>query len=192
MKLAGIVGSAARSGRTRLAVELVAAGAAQRLPDLQIDVIDLAETKLSFADGRAPEALTDDTAAVLQRVGAADLIVIGTPVYRGSYTGALKNLLDLLPLEALQAKPVALVAAGASPHHYLAIDAALRPVLAWFNAYQLPGSVYLQGADYADGRIVNELVRQDLNELGGSLAELGLRLAGLAALPKPLAARAKG
>jgi FMN reductase len=34
--------------------------------------------------------------AALERIEAADLLIIGTPISKGSYTGLLKHLLDLL------------------------------------------------------------------------------------------------
>ena len=49
-------------------------------------------------------------------------IILASPVYRGSFTAALKNLLDHLPIEPLAAKPVGIVAMGATSHHYLGMD----------------------------------------------------------------------
>ncbi len=188
--LVAIIGSAARSGRTRRALELAADAAAEALPGLKVDFIDLSELRLSFADGRPADSYGDDTAAVLARIAAGDLFLIGTPIYRGSYTGALKNLLDLIPLESLEGKPVGLVATGATAHHYLAIDAALRPVLAWFNAVLLPGSVYLEGRDYQDG-VIAERVRDQLEQLGRALTRL-VGLPAAAALPRSLAGQLRG
>lgn len=59
----------------------------------------------------------------------ADGIVVGTPVYKASYSGVLKALLDLLPQYALTGKTVLPLATGGSTAHVLAIDYALRPVL---------------------------------------------------------------
>jgi MsuE subfamily FMN reductase len=191
MKLVGIVGSAARSGRTRRAVELAAQAAREALPALELDVMDLAELQLGFA-GSATQPAQDDTAAVLERVATADMFLISSPIYRGTYTGALKNLLDLIPLESLEGKPVGLIATGATAHHYLAIDTGLRPVLAWFNAFVLPGSVYLEHHDYQDGQVTSARVRGELAELGTALAQSAQRLAGLEALPRSLAGRMRG
>ncbi|AXL92429.1 FMN reductase (NADPH) [Streptomyces sp. CB09001] len=59
----------------------------------------------------------------------ADGVVVGTPVYKASYSGVLKALLDLLPQYALTGKTVLPLATGGSTAHVLAIDYALRPVL---------------------------------------------------------------
>ena len=59
----------------------------------------------------------------------ADGVVVGIPVYKASYSGVLKALLDLLPQYALTGKTVLPLATGGTTAHVLAIDYALRPVL---------------------------------------------------------------
>ena len=88
---------------------------------------------LSFCDGRPLSEYADDTTKVVERIQAADAYVIGTPMYRGSYTGSLKNLLDHVPVEAFMGKVAGLIATGATDHHYLGIDQELRPVLLPFR-----------------------------------------------------------
>ena len=78
-------------------------------------------------------------------------MLCATPVYRGSMTGTLKNLLDHVPVEALRDKPVAIVAMGASDHHYLGAERHLRDVLAFFGALVVPTACYLSSRDFEDG-----------------------------------------
>lgn len=66
-------------------------------------------------------------------------------------TGALKNLLDLTPVEALRGKPVLIVAMGATDHHSLGVERHLRDVLSFFGALPVPVDVYLTSADFKDG-----------------------------------------
>jgi FMN reductase len=174
--IAAVLGSVTPPGRLQRAVSdaLDRSSAASAL-------IDLAEHPLPFAGAEKPES------SVLETIAAADAVLLATPVYRGTYTGALKNLLDLLPVEALQGKPVAIVAMGASDHHHLGADWHLRDVLAWFGAVALPTSVYLTSRDFEDGvpaeraeRVLDQLLT-GLVALAGALpTELG---------PPPLAAR---
>lgn len=60
----------------------------------------------------------------------ADAVIVSTPVYKAAYSGLLKAFLDLLPQTALEGKVVLPIATGGSPAHVLAVDYALRPVLA--------------------------------------------------------------
>ena len=115
-------------------------------------------------------------------------MLIGAPVYRASFPGVLKNLLDIVPVEALQNKPVGIVAMGGSPHHYLAVDSQLRAVLAWFGALVAPTGVYLTGGDFRDGRLTSDSARNDLAALTGTLITL-MRLDPASLGPLPLAAK---
>ncbi len=94
-----------------------------------LDVRDLPAEALTGADVRHPAIVA--TAELFAR---ADGAVIGTPVYKASYSGLLKSLLDLLPQYALGGKTVLPLATGGSPAHVLAIDYALRPVLSSMGA----------------------------------------------------------
>jgi FMN reductase len=180
-EIAVILGSVTPPGRLRWA--LAAAVAARDGAELS----DLAEHRVAFADGSDPEALGDDTGLLVARIATADAVVLATPVYRGSLSGSLKNLLDHVPVAALEGKPVGIVAMGASDHHFLGAERHLRDVLSFFGARLAPVAVYLTGADFdADG---------DPGERAlDALAELLATVAAAASAPppagpRPLAAR---
>jgi FMN reductase len=78
----------------------------------------------------------------LALVHMADAIVIGTPVYKASFSGALKAFLDLLPQDGLDGKLVLPVATGGSQSHMLALDYALRPVLASLGPRHILPGIY--------------------------------------------------
>jgi NAD(P)H-dependent FMN reductase len=155
------------------------------------DLLDLGTLRLGFADGTPPEDLADDTAATIAAIEAANALVLATPVYRGSLTGSLKNLLDLTPVPALQGKVVGLVAMGASDHHFLGAERHLRDVLAFFGAVVMPVAVYLNNRDFEDG-VPGERAATALDDLLAATAEASAALAGTAAghTPAPLAGAA--
>src|SRR5882757_1979363 len=181
-----VLGSAQPPGRLRLA--LVEAVERARGGGEEIDLLDLAEKRLGFADGRDPSELSDDTAAVLDAISAAEPLIFATPVYRGSMTAALKNLFDQLPVPALAGKVVGLVAMGGSEHHFLGADRHLRDVLAFFGALVLPVSVYLSSADFPDGE-PGRRAAESLDELLASAFALARATEGQPLGPAPLAAR---
>lgn len=67
--------------------------------------------------------------AAVVEVELADAVVVGTPVYKASYSGVLKTFLDLLPQKAFAGKTVLPLVTGGTIAHLLSIDFALRPVL---------------------------------------------------------------
>ncbi|MEG0200747.1 MAG: NADPH-dependent FMN reductase [Comamonas sp.] len=76
------------------------------------------------------------------RIAQADAIVVATPVYKAAYSGLLKVFLDVLPQTALKGKLVLPLATGGSPHHMLALDYALRPVLQSLGARHILPGIY--------------------------------------------------
>jgi FMN reductase len=175
LRLLAVVGSVTPPGRLHRALE----EAVERARPLvgEAELIDLGALRISFADGRGPDGFGDDAGAVVEAVERADVVVFSTPTYRGSMTGALKNVFDLLPVPALQAKVVALVAMGGSDHHFLGADRHLRDVLTFFGALATPVSVYLTGADFVDG-VPGERAARALDELIGGAVGVAAAVAG--------------
>jgi FMN reductase len=184
-----ILGSTTLPGRLHRAVD----GAIERslARGTTADLFDLGAQTIGFADGTPAADLDDDTTAAIAAVEGAGALILATPVYRGSMTGALKNLLDLTPVAALQGKVVGLVAMGASDHHFLGAERHLRDVLAFFGAVVMPVAVYLGAGDFEDG-VPGERAAAALDGLFAATAEAAAALAGTAAghEPAPLAARA--
>ncbi len=188
--LLGIHGSVTNPGRLHQALASALEAAAARDPSITTELLHLGDHQISFADGRPAEAYGDDTQKVLEQVTAADMYLIATPIFRASFTGALKNLLDHIPVEGLMGKAVGLIGMGATDHHYLTVDTQLRPVLAWFGAHLVPGQVYLQSTHFQDGKLADPEAIAGLETLGKSVVVLHQSLANNAdsAGPAPLAA----
>ncbi|MFG2602462.1 NADPH-dependent FMN reductase [Streptomyces sp. NPDC048514] len=122
LSVSGSPSASSRTGRLlrHLDQRLIARG--HRV--IPLDVRTLPADALLGADLRHP-AVVEAT----ELFARADGVVVGTPVYKASYSGVLKALLDLLPQYALTGKTVLPLATGGSTAHVLAIDYALRPVL---------------------------------------------------------------
>jgi FMN reductase len=109
-KLLAICGSLRAGSHTRKALEIAIAGARQAGGELE--VVDLEQLKLPFFDGDGgPASQTPEAVRFKALVKGADGLLIATPVYHDSYSGVLKNALDLLYVE-LQDKLAALIAVG--------------------------------------------------------------------------------
>ncbi len=188
-RLLMVVGAATPPGRLAAAIAAAAAAVRSNAEDIDVDVMNLAEVPVDTCDGRPLDGYGAETRQAVDRIAAAAAVLIAAPVYRASFPGVLKNLLDIVPVEALQGKPVGIVAMGGSPHHYLAVDAQLRQVLGWFGALVAPTAVYLTGADFRDGQLASESARGDLAALADTLLMLLRRLDPALIGPPPLAAK---
>ncbi|HDS1838564.1 TPA: FMN reductase, partial [Stenotrophomonas maltophilia] len=103
-----------------------------------------------------PEAVERQLVAVEQ----SDVLVVATPVYRGSYTGLFKHFFDFIHQDALVDTPILLAATGGSERHALVIDHQLRPLFSFFQARTLPLGVYATDRDFAEGRVHNDALIQ--------------------------------
>lgn len=117
----------------------------------------------------ASEAIVSEN----KQVEEADIIVLLTPIYKASYTGILKTYLDLLPQKALLGKIILPIAVGGSIGHLLALEYALKPVLAVLGATTIAHSVYIvdkQIIRLEDGSFAIE--EEAINRLEGELKQL--------------------
>ncbi|WP_077309756.1 NADPH-dependent FMN reductase [Terribacillus halophilus] len=131
-------GSPSRKSRSLLAAAY--AGELVKQQGFTADVISITDFK--------PEDLVyarfDSPAIVVagKTIENAKALIIASPVYKASYTGVLKALLDVLPQGIFTNKPVLPIMTGGSPAHLLAIDYALKPLIANLKGESLQG-VYI-------------------------------------------------
>lgn len=86
---------------------------------------------------------------LVEQLAESDGLLVATPIYKASFAGVLKTLLDLLPERALDGKVVLPLATGGSLAHLLALDYALKPVLGALKAQELLQGVYAEDSQIA-------------------------------------------
>ena len=139
-----------------------------------VDILDLAEEPLAHFN---PD--TTYTAAhygpLRARVHRADAIVLGTPDYHGSLSGALKNFLDHFWQE-FTGKLFATIVA--SHEKGLTVTDQLRTIARQCYAWSLPyGVAFADPDDVKDGRIVSPALQRRLEMLVRDLRVYGALLA---------------
>ena len=159
--------------------------ARQRLQQQGVEVIsyqirDFAAEDLLHARFDSPQIQL-----LIEQIAQADGVLVATPVYKASFSGALKTLLDLLPERALQHKVVLPLATAGSSAHMLAVDYALKPVLAALKAQEMLQGVFAEDRQisYGEGDAPAQLVPVLQERLDDALEHF---FAALARRPKPL------
>lgn len=119
-----------------------------------VEVIELAELGPAILEhGRA------DVVAAQARVADADLVIVATPVYKGSYTGLLKAFLDGYgPTSLAGVAAIPLVIAGSPAHTTLAAEIHLRPLLHEVGAETPLGALALLDSQVAEASARDELL----------------------------------
>lgn len=165
----GLSGNLDRPSKTRTLVQTVVATAASQF-EATGTIFDLADFGASLGAARRIADLEASARAALDVVLSADALVIGSPVYKGSYTGLFKHLFDLVDPFALAGKPILLTATGGGERHALVIEHQLRPLFGFFEAQALPTGLYAADRDFTDGQPTSPALLDRLGRAVGQLA----------------------
>jgi NAD(P)H-dependent FMN reductase len=146
--------------------------AADRVRELgaEVEILNLRELNLPFSqqEGNYPDVIRLQNA-----VKAADGLIIATPEYHGSVSGAVKNALDLLSFEHLAGKVVGLVSVLGGQSNSNALNH-LRLIFRWVHAWVIPEQVAIGQAWNAfdeAGNLKDEKLAERFHNFAKSLVE---------------------
>jgi NAD(P)H-dependent FMN reductase len=163
-----IAGSLRDESYTRLALGH-ALDAAERA-GAETELLDLRTFEVPHLDPDADDQ--GDVTAFTERVRAADSLLLGSPMYHGSFSGVLKNALDYCGFDEFEGKTVGLlgVAGGAFP--ITAIEH-LRSVCRALSAWVLPHQAAIPRASSAfeDSSFVDADIEKRVVTLGRRAVE---------------------
>lgn len=148
--IVGFSGNINRPSSTRRFVESVTEALAKQ-SGLQHAVYDIEDLGSSLAAARSVADLDPAARRVVRSIVESEALVIGSPTYKGSYTGLFKHLIDLLDPADLRRKPIILTATGGGDRHSLIVEHQLRPLFAFFEAFVTPTAIYASGRDFNEG-----------------------------------------
>jgi FMN reductase len=160
LNVLAVVGSLQRDSITRVVIghaarALAAAGCA-------VDVLDFQKEPLALYNPDNAHELPG-YAELQARVERADVILLGTPDYHGSLSGAMKNFLDYFWHEFAGKLFVTVVA---SHEKGLTVTDQLRTIARQCYAWTLPyGVAFSDDTDVKNGAIVSEALKQRLEML---------------------------
>lgn len=141
-----------------------------RAEDAEVTVVELRELAHDLTDhlltGFAPPALAE----ALEAVTDADAVVAVTPIFSASYSGLFKTFFDVLEDGALEGKPVLLGATAGTARHSLALEFAVRPLLAYLKATVVPTAVFAASEDF--GGTAHGALSERVTRAGEELAAL--------------------
>ncbi len=170
-----VSGSLRDESYTRTALEYVLGAAEEAGAETQL--LDLREYDLPVYDPDVDDQ--GDGKAVKRLVREADAVALGSPVYHGSYSGALKNLHDYCGFEEFEDTTVGLLATAGGGSYGSTLDH-LRITVRGVHGWVLPHQVGIRGAssefvadpEAVDGRaFVDEKLEERTRKLGRMLVE---------------------
>jgi FMN reductase len=171
-KVLAICGSLKKNSTTRKALRIALSGA--ETAGASVSLVDLAYYNLAFCNGdKSHDAKGADFARLRGEIRSSHGLIVATPEYHGSFSGLLKNALDLHEIEDLQGKVVAIVATAGGKQGGNGALTGLRSVFKALKAWVLPQDVSVSESHKAfaeDGSAVDPSLQSRLQDLGRQTA----------------------
>jgi FMN reductase len=171
LRVVAISGSLRSTGYTCKALKIALEGA--RELGAQTQLILLNDYDLVFVDGRDKAEYPTGVHRLREDITSAQGIILGTPEYHGSFSGVLKNALDLMGFDEFGGKMWGLVGvAGGSLGAVNALNS-LRMIGRTLHAWVVPEQASISEAwKHFDehGQTRDETTRQRLMDVGRQVA----------------------
>ncbi|WP_226010062.1 NADPH-dependent FMN reductase [Halomicrobium salinisoli] len=163
-----ICGSLREESYTRRALRIALAAAGEA--GASTELLDLREWDLPVFD--ADEKDAGEAEQFRQQVQAADSILLGTPVYHGSYATPLKNALDYCGFDEFEKKTVGLLCVAGGSFPITALDH-LRSVCRSLDCWVIPHQAAIPRASNAfrGDELTDESTEDRVRTLGREAVE---------------------
>ena len=148
LNIVAVSGGVNTISKTESLVQSILDELAQAIP-ISVHFIKLSKIGPLLSGAIYRNQLPASVQADLDAIEAADVLVVGTPVYRASFTGLFKHFFDFVEQTALVDIPVLLSASGGSERHSLVLEHQLRPLFSFFEAQTLPIGIYATDKDFS-------------------------------------------
>jgi len=168
----GMSGSLRQGSYSRMALRVALEGAEEL--GARAELIDLRAYDLPFCDGSNSEAETHpDVAKLRDLVSNAQGVILSTPEYHGSFSGVLKNALDLMGFAEFEGKMIGLLSVSGGEIGGLNGLNSLRAIGRTLHAWVIPEEVSIPRAykKFDDrGKVPDDSLRERILELGRQVA----------------------
>lgn len=172
LRITGICGSLKAAGTTRRALVL-ALESAQKA-GAHTTLLDLGDFNLPFAESGFEADDFPDVARFNQIVRESDGLIWATPEYHGSFSGALKNALDLGSFAEYEGKMVALLGVAAGQIGAIQALSHLRVVGRQLHCWVLPSQLSIARAYAAfdeGGKLSDPKLAAAMDEMAAELVK---------------------
>ena len=167
-KVVAVCGSLRDASHTRTALGHALEAAGGR--GAETELLDLRTYDLPVYDADRDDA--GDAPAFRSAVRAADSVLLGSPMYHGSYSAPLKNALDYCGFDEFEDRTVGLLGVSGGSFPVTALEH-LRSVCRALNAWVIPHQAAIPQASsqFEDGAFVDESLAERVAVLGERAVE---------------------
>ncbi len=172
IRITGVCGSLSADGATRKALVIALKGAAEH--NVETTLLELRDFNLVFYGSVPQDEYPPDVIRLRQALKDSQGIILATPEYHGSLTGALKNMLDLMSIEEFETKIIGLV--GVAGGHIGAIHSlnTMKTICRNLHCWVLPQEVSIANSSQVfndDGTVKDPETEERLLNVGRQLVK---------------------
>ncbi|SHL49034.1 NADPH-dependent FMN reductase [Haladaptatus paucihalophilus] len=163
-----VCGSMRDGSHTRTALKHVLDAAAEA--GAETELIDVREYDLPIFD--PDEEMPEDAEEITRKIREADSVVLGSPVYHGSYTSAFRNVHDYCSFDEFEDTTVGLLAVAGGGSYGSTLDH-MRITVRGVHGWVLPHQVGIRKAydQFENGEFKDEDLEERTRKLGEQAAK---------------------
>ena len=171
LKLVRVNGSPSANSKTGVLVDAVGDAIAKVLP-VESTTVALHDCAMDFMCGLTRAEITARGEWLAQQTEQADILIVGTPVYRASYTGVFKHFFDIVDKDILRGRKAVLCATGGTAMHGLVLEHQLRALMSFFSMHTMPTALFGLSEDFHNGQVVSEGLKERISRVADELASI--------------------
>ena len=169
MKVVVISGSPRENANTEIMMKHVVEYVKQK--DVELKFVNLSEGGFEYYRGWVDD-YNEKTLQAAKDIMAADVWLIGTPIYNSMYSAALKNLFEFVNYKETEGKTAGLAIIASGMIGFTDVQTLLTQLMSYFRVITNPTVVYSTGEAIEDGRISDNEVKSRLNEMVDKTLEI--------------------
>lgn len=139
------------------------------------ELIDLSEISVENFKG-FEETYNENTKKAVHKLKESDVIIISTPVYNNSFSGAVKNIFEHSNYKELKGKVASFIINSGRQASFNSTHFQLNALMNYFDIFSNPKAVYAFSDDFEGLKLINETIKERIIDLCDSSIELGKKL----------------
>lgn len=114
----------------------------------ETEIVHLRDHAHAIIDNMLTGFPSGEFAEVMERVLAADGLIVVSPTFSAGMSGLFKSFFDVVEMEKLAGMPVLMAATGGTDRHSLVIEYAMRPLFTYMKAIPVGTGIYAATQDF--------------------------------------------
>lgn len=166
MKILIICGSPRKNSLTRALTDLAHTFAKEKYSSTQIEYLDLGKYPVENFRG-LEEEYSQPTKNAIKLVESSQVLILGSPVYNGLLSSALKNLFEHINYKALEGHLAGFIIHSSGTISSLQVEGQLMALMTYFRVVSNPRAVFTSKNQHFDekGNLIDEEVTKRIHQL---------------------------